>query len=151
VSQTILKNRTGGATHWTKGCLPCTERSYEGSNGPQKSFSLTFLESTSTCHPGLWCRLRSMVSSSACIFLPPGSWSLQLTKLVQKHLQYEPPPHSSFDLLPSRANTNLSSPPLHSVSSDPHLLDSGSFLGAAAMPLPASRQWAEPGYPRGHC
>ena len=125
MSQTILKNRTGGATHWTKGCLPCVERSCEGSGGPQKSFLLTFLESTSTCHPGVWCGLGGTVSSSAHIFLPPGSCSRQITTRLQKHGQYEPPPHSHFDLLPSHADTAPSSPPLPSMASAPRLHAAG--------------------------
>lgn len=146
MSQTILKNRTGGATHWTKGCLPCTERSCEGSDGPQKSFSPTFLESTSTCHPREQCRLGGTVSSSTHIFLPPGSCSLQIAERLQKHLQYELPSCSSFDLLPSHANTTPSSPPLPSVASEPHLPAAGfsvfwKLLPCRSQPRDTGQSW----------
>lgn len=121
MSQTILKNRTGGAAHRTKGCLPHVERSCEGSDGPQKSFSPTVLKSTSTCLPWVQCGLGGTVSSSIHIFLLPGSCSLQITTRLQKHGQYDCPPCSPFDLLASHVNTAPSSPPLPSVALAPCL------------------------------
>lgn len=82
-------------------------------------FSSTFSENTSTCHPGVQCGLGGTVSSSARIFLPPGSCSLQIPTRLQKCGQHEPSSHSPFDLLPSHADTAPSSPLLPSVASAP--------------------------------
>lgn len=126
MSHTVL-NRTGGTAHWTKGCLPCAERSCEGSDGPQKTFSTTVLESNSICHARVCCGLRTTVSGSTHIFLhyppppPPRSCSQQITTKLQKHGQYEPPPHFPSNLLPSHAGTASSSPPLPSMAWAPRL------------------------------
>lgn len=50
MSQILLKNGTGGAAHWTKGCSPWAERSGEGSSRPQRSFFPKFLESIPILH-----------------------------------------------------------------------------------------------------
>lgn len=95
-----------------KGCLPSAERSCEGSHGPQKSFSPTFSESTSTSQPGAQCGLGGMGSSSARVFLP--SWKLlspDHNKAAETRAN-EPPPCFPFNLLPSHAERAPSSPGL---------------------------------------
>lgn len=42
MTQTILRDRTGGTGYWTKGFLSCVERCCEGSDGPRRASSLHF-------------------------------------------------------------------------------------------------------------
>lgn len=78
MTQTILRDRTGGAGYWTKGCLSCVERCCEGSNGPTRASSLH--SRTALPQPQNDSRLGGTVSSSTHISLPPGSFSLQITE-----------------------------------------------------------------------
>lgn len=139
MTQTILRDRTGGAGYWTKGCLSCVERCCEGSNGPTRASSLH--SRTALPQPQNDSRLGGTVSSSTHISLPPGSFSLQITTWPLKHGQYEPPPNSGFGLLPSHANTTPHSSPPPCEASAPQLPAAGSSVFMELLLCHCSQPW----------
>lgn len=95
---------------------------------PQKSFFPAFLDVTFTYNLRVRSGLGGTVSSSTHISLPPGSCSLPITAWPPKHGQYNPPPDSTFGLLPSHANTAPYSSPPPRVASAPCLPAAGSSV-----------------------